>query len=173
MLSSYQGLSLSRGGLLRFAIQCSFYFHLLLPLVFEGKEHCTESSAAQQCDCHPRSETKRASSWTCLDLKPNFYYYFLFDQQKSASSINFYSHLQEMQIAPQSRCPRGGAGSDSSSATGWWLKKPHLVPKSNTVKSDRVFVLEPPPLQKRGAVVCPVFEDAKGKGWCPVWWICC
>lgn len=106
-------------------------------------------------------------------LKPILIIIFVFDQQKSASSINSYSHQQALLIVPQSRCPRGAAGRNPSDAAGCRPQKSHLVPNSNTVKSGRAFVSETPPLRKHWAVVCRVFGDTEAKVQCPVCQICC
>lgn len=53
----------------------------------------------------------------------------LFDQQKSASSIKFSSHLQELQIFPQSCFWRGAETCNSSNAGGWGFNKCHWAPR--------------------------------------------
>lgn len=85
--------------------------------------------------CHHHSERKGTSSWRCLDPKIDFSLLMLFDQQKSASSINFYSHLQELQIVPQSCFWRGAETSNSRGAGGWGFNKYHRVPRHEVRQS--------------------------------------
>lgn len=97
--------------------------------------------------CHHRSERKGTSSWRCLDPKWIFLLLILFDQQKSASSIKFSSHLQELQISPQSCFRRVAETSNSSSAGGRGLINATRLPG---MKSGRALILEPSSLRKQG-----------------------